>query len=84
MRYVTEIATALEYVHARGIVHCDLKLSNIFANKEGDDIHLKIADFGLALSLDVSTHKAFMPLKAGTFNYLAPEVGNVIYVRHPS
>jgi len=62
-------------------VHCDIKLSNIFAHKDPDsdnaEIHLKLSDFGLALTLDPVTHKAFMPLKCGTFNYLAPEVKNV-------
>ena len=77
---MAEIVEALEYVHAQGIVHCDMKLSNIFAYKDESidpSIHLKLSDFGLSLILNPATQKAFMPLKAGTFNYLAPEVGNV-------
>ena len=70
----------MKYVHERGIVHCDIKPSNIFAYKEdsGDgEFHFKVADFGLSLIIDPKTQKAFMPLKAGTFNYLPPEVKNV-------
>ena len=71
----------LEYVHSLNVVHCDIKLPNIFAHKneesEDQEIHLKISDFGLSLILDPITHKAYMPLKAGTFNYLAPEVQSV-------
>ncbi len=85
-RYAREIVEALAHIHASGVVHCDLKLSNIFACKDTEsanpEIHLKLSDFGLALPLDPTTHKAFMPLKAGTFNYLAPEVGNVFLPKH--
>ena len=84
IRYLQEIAEGLSYIHSCGIVHCDIKLSNIFAQRdEGSDdaeIHLKISDFGLALLQDPITGKAYMPLKAGTFNYLAPEVKNQAYV----
>jgi len=69
-------------VHSRGVVHCDIKLSNIFGIKDEEsdcpEVHLKVSDFGLALTLDPSTRKAYMPLKAGTFNYLAPEINNVL------
>ena len=73
VRYIKEIADALEYIHSKGIIHCDLKLSNIFAyrdeTQESPVIHLKIADFGLSLIIDDSTNKAYMKLKAGTFSY---------------
>ena len=81
IRYTKEIIEGVAYIHSQGIVHCDIKLSNIFASKDAEsenpEIHLKVSDFGLALTVDPTTKKAYMPLKCGTFNYLAPEIKNV-------
>ena len=41
--YVTQITSALAYVHSRGIIHRDLKCANILVNHEGV---AKISDFG--------------------------------------
>lgn len=74
----------MAYIHSRGIVHCDIKLANIFANRDETSdppiIHLKVSDFGLAQVLDPKTRKAYLPLKCGTFNYVAPEVKNDSYI----
>ncbi|GMI68823.1 mitogen-activated protein kinase kinase kinase 19 [Hibiscus trionum] len=44
-RYVRSILKGLSFVHAKGFVHCDIKLQNILLFNNGD---VKIADFGLA------------------------------------
>ncbi|GMJ07999.1 mitogen-activated protein kinase kinase kinase 19 [Hibiscus trionum] len=44
-RYVRSILKGLRFVHAKGFVHCDIKLQNILLFGNGD---VKIADFGLA------------------------------------
>ncbi|MBD3334680.1 MAG: protein kinase, partial [Candidatus Eisenbacteria bacterium] len=45
LRILRQVAKALEAVHGRDIVHCDLKPQNIAV---GDDGHVKVLDFGLA------------------------------------
>jgi serine/threonine protein kinase len=53
-------------MHAAGIVHLDLKLSNVMV---GEDDKLKICDFGLAESSG-----KIVTIKTGTQDYMAPEV----------
>lgn len=43
---VAQVADALSYVHARGIVHCDVKPANIMLGQEGNAV--KLSDFGIA------------------------------------
>ncbi|KAF7828722.1 mitogen-activated protein kinase kinase kinase 17 [Senna tora] len=44
-RYTKSIVEGLRHIHAKGFVHCDVKLANILLFENGD---VKIADFGLA------------------------------------
>ena len=43
-----QIVDALNYSHRRGIVHADLKPSNVFFTRDG---HVKLLDFGVARAL---------------------------------
>ncbi len=45
MRYDGQVAEALQHLHARGIVHMDVKPDNIYTTKQGI---YKLGDFGLA------------------------------------
>jgi serine/threonine protein kinase len=69
VRLGAEIASALEYLHARGIVHRDIKPSNILLAEDGSAC---LADLGAALTLDGARLTA-TGLTIGTPRYLAPE-----------
>ncbi|WP_435602699.1 caspase, EACC1-associated type [Streptomyces sp. bgisy130] len=67
-----EILNALEYSHAAGVIHCDVKPQNVMITKEG---RLKILDFGLAASTENPRQGIYsMPEQLiGTPTYMPPE-----------
>lgn len=68
VRLIIEMLQALNYLHRRGIVHCDLKPDNALVNQEGE---VKVLDFGLAALRDQSRNEEEL---AGTLAYMAPEL----------
>lgn len=74
-RYVRMILRGLCSVHGKGIVHCDLKPSNILVFPGVNDDRLKIADFGLAKEgRDYKEEIGFWRFNfRGTPFYMSPE-----------
>jgi len=65
-----EVATALEHVHAAGLVHRDVKPSNVLFDERGAP---RLTDLGLALDLDAPRLTEEGAL-IGTPEYMAPEL----------
>jgi serine/threonine protein kinase len=68
MKVAEEIADALDYAHAQGVIHRDVKPANILVTETG---HAKIADFGIA-KLNLA-HFTIPGRVLGTPAYMAPE-----------
>lgn len=65
---VTQIAAALDHMHAAGLVHRDLKPGNIMIDDAGQ---LTLIDFGLVKGETVGLTRTGQTM--GTFAYMAPE-----------
>lgn len=68
LKLAEEIADALDYAHAQGVIHRDIKPANILITQEG---RAKIADFGIA-KLNLA-HFTLPGKVLGTPAYMAPE-----------
>ncbi len=73
VRYVKEVASALQYAHDQHLVHRDVKPENMLLGSRSEVL---LSDFGLAMlaphTISASTEAMEQPL-AGTSPYLAPE-----------
>jgi serine/threonine protein kinase len=76
--FARQIASAMAHAHERGVIHGDLKSSNIMIGPDG---RATILDFGLAVrcdstrgACDESTRLSPSSGAAGTVPYMAPEI----------
>lgn len=65
--YITELADALLYCHAKKVIHRDIKPENLLLGANGE---LKIADFGWSVHAPSSRRTTL----CGTLDYLPPEM----------
>ena len=72
VRILKEVADALAYSHARGVVHRDIKPGNVLLSGR----HAVVTDFGVAKAVTASASRDTMTtvgMAVGTPHYMAPE-----------
>ena len=64
--WFSELVTAVDFCHSRGILHLDLKPENVLIDGLNK---VKLIDFGISQFQEALIHE-----EAGTFDYLPPEI----------
>jgi DNA-binding beta-propeller fold protein YncE len=67
-----DVADALDVAHERGLIHRDVKPSNILISLQAGNEHAYLADFGLAMPAGDRASDRTAPI-VGTIDYIAPE-----------
>ena len=70
-RVLKDIADALDYIHQQGIVHRDIKASNVLLDGQG---RYYLSDFGIARISTDATQLTITGNVLGTVDYIAPEL----------
>ena len=65
--YTCQICNAVDHAHAQGVIHRDLRPSNVIVTENG---LLKVADFGTSRFLEIAAHGTTI---IGSPPYMAPE-----------
>jgi serine/threonine protein kinase len=66
-----QVLGGLDYLHDKGVVHCDVKPQNIMITPSGE---VKLTDYGIARTIkEQLSREPSTQISAGTLAYMAPE-----------
>lgn len=66
--YFQQLCNAIQYAHEQGIIHCDIKPSNVLLSESTGVARVKVIDFGIAQYESGQSQPS-----SGTFEYMSPE-----------
>src|SRR5215207_2548205 len=72
-RIISQVASALDAAHARGLVHRDVKPANVLIADQNGHYHAYLTDFGLTKQLSSQSGLTKTGMMVGTVDYIAPE-----------
>ncbi len=72
VKSMVQVGDALDYAHSRGVLHRDVKPSNVLIDERGNCL---LTDFGIAKILEGTTHLTQSGSIVGTPLYMSPEQG---------
>lgn len=70
LNIIKQIASALDYAHKKGVIHRDVKASNIMLRNDGTPV---LVDFGIAKFVESSSNLTKTGTSIGTPHYMSPE-----------
>jgi predicted Ser/Thr protein kinase len=70
---LTQLASALDAAHAKGLVHRDVKPANVLLTVSDGEEHAYLTDFGLAKRSDTVGGLTKQGVAVGTVDYMSPE-----------
>jgi serine/threonine protein kinase/tetratricopeptide (TPR) repeat protein len=79
LRLFVSVCRAVQHAHQRGIIHCDLKPSNILVGEIDGRATPTVIDFGVARANEPAAPDSGQPRRSpviGTLAYMAPEQAN--------
>jgi len=73
---IRDLASALKFLHERGIAHRDIKPENILCLRANSPYPVKLCDFDLCSSVHQTVSTPLLQSPVGSAEYMAPEVVN--------